>query len=31
MAHSKRWHKLAPIPQLISIAGNSYGIRTRIQ
>jgi hypothetical protein len=28
MARSKRWHKLAPIPQLISISGNSYGIRT---
>jgi hypothetical protein len=31
MAHSKRWHKLAPIPQLISIAGNGYGISTGLQ
>ena len=28
MARSKRWHKLASIPQLISISGNGYGIST---
>jgi hypothetical protein len=25
MAHSRRWHKLAPIPQLLTIGGNLYG------
>jgi hypothetical protein len=25
MAHSGRWHKLAPIPQLLTIGGNLYG------
>jgi hypothetical protein len=25
MAHSRRWYKLAPIPQLLTIGGNLYG------
>lgn len=25
MAHSRRWHKFAPIPQLLTIGGNLYG------
>jgi hypothetical protein len=28
MAHSRRLHKLAPIPQLLAIAGNLYAFRT---
>ncbi len=28
MGHSKRWHKLAPIPQLLSIVGNTYGFKS---
>jgi hypothetical protein len=28
MAHSRRWHKLAPIPQMLSISGNLYGFRS---
>jgi hypothetical protein len=28
MAHSRRWRKLAPIPQLLSISGNLYGFRS---
>ena len=28
MGHSRRWHKLAPIPQLLSIAGNTYGFKS---
>jgi hypothetical protein len=28
MAHSRRWHKLAPIPQLLAITGNLYAFRT---
>jgi hypothetical protein len=28
MAHSRRWRKLAPIPQLLAISGNLYGFRT---
>lgn len=28
MGHSKRWHKVAVIPQLLSIAGNSYGFKS---
>jgi hypothetical protein len=27
MAHSGRWHRLAPIPQLLSIGGNLYGFQ----
>lgn len=28
MGHSRRWHKLAPLPQLLSIAGNTYGFKS---
>lgn len=28
MGHSRRWHKLAFVPQVISIAGNSYGFKS---
>lgn len=28
MAHSHRWRKLAPIPQLLAISGNLYGFHT---
>jgi hypothetical protein len=28
MSHSRRWHKFAPIPQVLSIAGNLYGYHT---
>jgi hypothetical protein len=28
MAHSRRWNKLAPIPQLLTIGGNLYGYRS---
>ena len=28
MAHSRRWHRLAPIPQLLSIGGNLYGFQS---
>lgn len=28
MGHSRRWHKLAAIPQLMSISGNTYGYRS---
>lgn len=28
MGHSRRWRKLAPIPQLLGIGGNMYGFRT---
>jgi hypothetical protein len=28
MAHSRRWRKLAPIPQVLSIGGNLYGYST---
>jgi len=28
MGHSRRWHKLAAIPQLLSISGNTYGYRS---
>jgi hypothetical protein len=28
MAHSRRWRKLAPIPQLLAISGNLYGLHT---
>jgi hypothetical protein len=30
MAHSRRFHKLAPIPQLAAIAGNLRGLDTNI-
>jgi hypothetical protein len=28
MGHSRRWHKLAPVPQLLAIAGNTYGFKS---
>jgi len=28
MGHSRRWHKLAPVPQLLSIVGNTYGFKS---
>lgn len=28
MAHSRRFHRLAPIPQLLTMGGNLYGFRT---
>lgn len=28
MGHSKRWRKLSPIPQLLTIVGNLYGFKT---
>lgn len=28
MAHSRRWHRLAPIPQLLAISGNLYGFNS---
>jgi len=28
MGHSRRWHRLAPIPQVLSIAGNTFGYRS---
>ncbi|HEX4545249.1 MAG TPA: hypothetical protein VH110_02730 [Candidatus Acidoferrum sp.] len=30
MAHSRRWHRLAPIPQLLAISGNLYGFRSNL-
>ena len=30
MAHSRRFHRLAPLPQLAAIAGNLYGLDTNI-
>jgi hypothetical protein len=30
MAHSRRWHKLAPIPQLLAVGGNLNGFRSNI-
>ena len=30
MAHSRRWHKLAPVPQLLAIGGNLNGFRSNI-
>lgn len=30
MAHSRRWHKLAPIPQLFAISGNLYGFHSNL-
>jgi hypothetical protein len=30
MAHSRRFHRLAPIPQLATIAGNLHGVDTNI-
>jgi hypothetical protein len=28
MAHSRRWHKFAPVPQLLTITGNLYGFHS---
>jgi hypothetical protein len=28
MGHSRKWHRLAAIPQLLAIAGNTYGYET---
>lgn len=28
MGHSRRWRRLAPIPQLIAIGGNTYGYKS---
>jgi len=28
MGHSRRWHKLAAVPQLLAIGGNTYGYAT---
>jgi hypothetical protein len=30
MGHSRKWHKLAAIPQLIAIGGNTYGYRSNL-
>jgi len=30
MAHSRRWHKLSPLPQLLSIGGNLYGVHSNL-
>jgi hypothetical protein len=31
MAHSRRWHKLAPIPQLLTMSGNLNGFRSNLR
>jgi hypothetical protein len=28
MGHSRKWHKLAPLPQLMAIAGNTWGFKS---
>jgi len=28
MGHSRKWQKLAPLPQLLAIAGNTYGFKS---
>ena len=30
MGHSRRWQKLAAIPQLLAIGGNTYGYKTNL-
>jgi hypothetical protein len=30
MAHSRRWHRLSPLPQLLSITGNLYGFHSNL-
>ncbi len=30
MARSRRWHRLAPLPQLLSISGSIYGLDTNL-
>lgn len=31
MGHSQRWHKMAFLPQVVSIVGNSYGFKSNYQ
>jgi hypothetical protein len=31
MAHSRRWHKLAPVPQLLAVGGNLNGFRSNVR
>jgi|SRR5580658_3613254 hypothetical protein len=31
MAHSRRWHRLSPIPQLLSVSGNLYGFHSNFR
>jgi hypothetical protein len=28
MGHSRKWHRFAPLPQLLAIAGNTYGFKS---
>jgi len=28
MGHSRKWHKLAPLPQLLAIGGNTWGFKS---
>jgi hypothetical protein len=28
MGHSRRWHRLSPLPQVLSIVGNTYGFKS---
>jgi hypothetical protein len=28
MGHSRKWHRLAPLPQLLAIAGNTWGFKS---
>jgi hypothetical protein len=30
MGHSRKWHRLAPIPQVLAIAGNTYGYKSNL-
>jgi hypothetical protein len=30
MARSRRWRKLSPVPQLLTISGNLYGFRSNL-
>jgi hypothetical protein len=30
MGHSRKWHKLAVIPQLLAIGGNTYGYKSNL-
>lgn len=30
MGHSRRWHRLAYVPQLLSIGGNTYGYKSNL-
>jgi hypothetical protein len=30
MGHSRKWHKLAAIPQLLAIGGNTYGYKSNL-